>query len=358
MGYISEDESFDAGYYETQKRRRNNFFFLEKKGYSIEWLVDEGLVDMDEPEFHKAVKKQETFLHINHQNKEETERVRLMKYAILWSKYTYAITFAIKKKMDRDKDLRAQVLFEKTASEVRADTGSDGEEESPLPGIGTKADIFSKLYMEKCDGSNEEQSFNKGSTPLNQSQKVGPNEEQAFLKQGGKHDVVGHLDDSQEGTNTKGKNFHSKTNSGVGEFNPLKQTSKSEPGRKQVSTKDPELGQAQDIEMAESKDSSRKKTPRNVGFSDAESLGDNIDYAGFEDEDKDPTNGNERKTYAMNYRQNEGKFVMPEGFCAKILFISFFPVHVLTYYCMPNIRYKPNLSKVIFFCWHTNFRCW
>jgi hypothetical protein len=357
LGYISEDESFDAGYYETQKRRRKNFFFLEKKGYSIEWLVDEGLVDMDEPEFHKAVKKQETFLHINHQNKEETERVRLIKYAILWSKYTYAITFAIKKKMDRDKDLRAQVLIEKTAVEVRTDTGSDGEEESPLPMIGTRGDIFSKLHMEKCDGSPGE-SLKKGSEPLNQSEKINPNEDRPFLNQGGKHDVVGHLDDSEEGTNTKGKNFHSKTNSGVGEFNPLKQTSKSEPGRKRPNPKDPELGQAQDIEMAESKDSSRKKTPRNVGFSDAESLGENIDYAGFEDEDKDPTNGNERKTYAMNYRQNEGKFVMPEGFCAKILFVAFFPVHVLTYYCMPNIRYKPNLSKVIFFCWLTNFRCW
>jgi hypothetical protein len=65
---------------------------------------------MEDPEFNKAVKKQETFLMINHQNKEESQRKRLMKYASLWSKYTYAITFAIKRKMDRDKDYRAQVL--------------------------------------------------------------------------------------------------------------------------------------------------------------------------------------------------------------------------------------------------------
>jgi hypothetical protein len=171
-------------------------------------------VDMDEPEFHKAVKKQETFLHINHQNKEESQRVRLMKYAILWSKYTYAITFAINRKMDRDKDLRAQVLFEKTAVEGTPDNGSDGEEESPLPGIGTKADIFSKIYMEKCDASPEEGSFNKVSTPLNQSQPIGANEGRPFLNQGGKHDVVGHLEDSEDITNTKGKPFHSKKTQG------------------------------------------------------------------------------------------------------------------------------------------------
>lgn len=137
-----------------------------------------------------------------------------MKYAILWSKYTYAITFAINRKMDRDKDLRAQVLFEKTAVEGTPDNGSDGEEESPLPGIGTKADIFSKIYMEKCDASPEEGSFNKVSTPLNQSQPIGANEGRPFLNQGGKHDVVGHLEDSEDITNTKGKPFHSKKTQG------------------------------------------------------------------------------------------------------------------------------------------------
>jgi hypothetical protein len=211
--------------------------------------------------------------------------------------------------------------------------------------------------MEKCDASPEEGSFNKTSTPLNQSQPMGANEERPFLNQGGKHDVVGHLDDSEDITNTKGKPLHSKTNSGVDELNILKQTSKSEPGPKQVTTKDPELGPSKDIEMAESKRSSQKN-PRIVGFSEVESMNENIDYAGFEDEDKDPSDGNERKTYAMNYRQNEGKFRMPNGFCAKVFFVAFFPVHVLTYYCMPNIRYKPNLSKVIFCVYPKNFRCW
>lgn len=44
------------------------------------------------------------------------------------------------------------------------------------------------------------------------------------------------------------------------------------------------------------------------------------------------------------------KLKMPEGRCARTLFVIFFPIHVLAYYCIPNIRIKPNLSKVLLTC--------
>ena len=44
------------------------------------------------------------------------------------------------------------------------------------------------------------------------------------------------------------------------------------------------------------------------------------------------------------------KFKFPEGKCSKVLFIIFFPIHVLMHYCLPKIRYKPSLSKILITC--------
>ena len=102
-GYISEDESFDAGYYEQQKRRR----------YSISYLTEKGFVDLEDPEYIKACKKQETLLHINYQDKPEPQRSKLINYSKIWTKLTFAITFAIRRKVLHDKHERAKILYKR-----------------------------------------------------------------------------------------------------------------------------------------------------------------------------------------------------------------------------------------------------
>lgn len=55
------------------------------------------------------------------------------------------------------------------------------------------------------------------------------------------------------------------------------------------------------------------------------------------------------------YNKDDGeeeapKLKFPESKCAKVLFIIFFPVHLIMHFCLPNIRYKPSLSKILITC--------
>ena len=125
LGYISEDESFDAGYYEQQKRRR----------YSISWLTENGFVDLEDPDYIKACKKQETILHINYQEKPEPARSKIIKWSIIWSRLTFAITFAIRRKIIYDKESRARTLYDRVNVMSNNADRSDGEDdEMPTKG--------------------------------------------------------------------------------------------------------------------------------------------------------------------------------------------------------------------------------
>ena len=63
-------------------------------------------------------------------------------------------------------------------------------------------------------------------------------------------------------------------------------------------------------------------------------------------EDQDPNRPQKKPTFS-----EEGKdtFKMPESRMGRVLFFIFFPIHVCAFYCIPNIRNKPNLSKVKIF---------
>lgn len=104
MGYISEDESFDAGYYASQKRRR----------YSVTFLYENGFVDLEDPDYIKRCKKQETVLTLNYQvlptRIPEERRDQFINTMKLWSRLTYAIIFAIRRKIAYDKEIRWNTL--------------------------------------------------------------------------------------------------------------------------------------------------------------------------------------------------------------------------------------------------------
>jgi hypothetical protein len=158
---------------------------------------------LEDPDLRKALKRQETFLHINHQNKQEPEKSRLLKYAILWAKSTYAINFAIKRKIDRDRELRANALQEKTSPTINGGGEYSEEEESPLPMIGTKAEMFSRINLTMMEG--DKGSFIRKKTDLKPVLETDPTSNP--LTQGGKHDVFGHLNESETSGNQTGSKF-------------------------------------------------------------------------------------------------------------------------------------------------------
>jgi hypothetical protein len=60
-------------------------------------------------------------------------------------------------------------------------------------------------------------------------------------------------------------------------------------------------------------------------------------------EDRDP---NSDKKPSISSLENKDNFRMPDSRFGRVLFFIFFPIHALAFYCIPNIRNKPNLSKV------------
>lgn len=48
--------------------------------------------------------------------------------------------------------------------------------------------------------------------------------------------------------------------------------------------------------------------------------------------------------------KEKSDFPWPETTFKRIFFIAFFPTHVLFWLCFPNIRRKPEMSKVIISC--------
>jgi hypothetical protein len=60
-------------------------------------------------------------------------------------------------------------------------------------------------------------------------------------------------------------------------------------------------------------------------------------------EDKDPDS---TKKTSISSMENKDKLKMPDSRLGRVLFFIFFPIHALAFYCIPNIRHKPNLSKV------------
>jgi hypothetical protein len=60
-------------------------------------------------------------------------------------------------------------------------------------------------------------------------------------------------------------------------------------------------------------------------------------------EDKDPDS---TKKTSISSMENKDKLKMPDSRLGRVLFIIFFPIHALAFYCIPNIRNRPNLSKV------------
>jgi hypothetical protein len=139
MGYISEDESFDAEYYEQQKRRR----------YSISWLMENGFVDLEDENYIKAVKKQETILAINYQDKPEPNRSRRIQWSILWAKLTFAITFAIKRKVHWDKDIRRNTLLDRVNVMNNHPLSDEGDDGSVNNRFGVKDNNLSDIDISK-----------------------------------------------------------------------------------------------------------------------------------------------------------------------------------------------------------------
>lgn len=160
LGYISEDESFDAGYYEQQKRRR----------YSISYLKEKGFVDLEDPEYIKACKKQETILHINYQEKPEPQRAKLINYSIIWTRLTFAITYAIRRKILYDKHERAKILYKRVHVMNNYSVRSEYEEnESPMATEHGRRNDDSYLKQQSCKGLDQD------TNSVNLSGKKNPN---------------------------------------------------------------------------------------------------------------------------------------------------------------------------------------
>lgn len=140
FGYISEDESFDSTYYEQQKRRR----------YSISFLSDSGFIDLEDHEYIKKCKHQETMhaiaftdlpLGVNEENRE-----KYLATLKLWTRLTYAIIFAIRRKVAYDKEIRSSTLKDRVSVMKNGDESDDEDSESY---INNTFDVNSEMSIQK-----------------------------------------------------------------------------------------------------------------------------------------------------------------------------------------------------------------
>jgi len=122
-----------------------------------------------------------------------------------------------------------------------------------------------------------------------------------------------------------------------------------------------EYSELDDSKVINDNDVMKKDDPKSdieSKFCEEKSLqNDSSKFSGDSNEDKNPHSINENISgqHSTNgtkdkQEEKENNFRMPEGRCTKFFFVIFYPVHVLTFFCLPNIRYKPNLSKVLLNC--------
>lgn len=321
LGYISEDESFDAGYYESQKRRR----------YSISFLNDGGFVQLDDPDYIKRMNKQETIITLNYQDLPEPKRTTFIRAVKLWTKYTYAITFAIKRKIAYDKELRAMHLEDRINVMKNVDEDSVDEFDEELENGNKSINRSVKSLKTKQMSPTKMKELND-SPILRQSSQVSPRKEPVTVPPLGK----GKFPPDNEQEKLKDEEMIQS------------QRSQKSSGRKKVEVEDPKDKSDIDLENMLNKDEENKDENLDDISQHISQLTPSDNDS--EDEDygrKDENNNAEDKQFNI---KPEEKFEMPEGGLQKVLFIIFFPVNLLAYFLLPNIRIKPNLSKVLITC--------
>jgi hypothetical protein len=101
------------------------------------------------------------------------------------------------------------------------------------------------------------------------------------------------------------------------------------------------------VELAESKSEneigSKPYDPSGRSKDSDMSVDSDSDAEPNSNEDRDPDSTKKTSTSSI---EKKDKFKMPDSRFGRVLFIIFFPIHALAFYCIPNIRNRPNLSKV------------
>lgn len=325
LGHISEDESFDADIHLREKRRR----------HSISDLVNEGHLDLEEPGQITELKKRDAIISINCDKKVEPEKSKTILLQRKWTRITFAVIFAIRAKINSQKEARSKVITEKlrTANNYQFNRQTDLEnDESPL-GEAPNRILNSKDQSIRQSTRNfisNKPKYTPVKPTIDTTDYVNMGNDKPIINQDTPKSNEEIALSKTPLSNQEAENFiHPEL---------IKQKSSQSMNNFDRATDNQYMMEHKSYDVAATK---MKQPKKNAG----ENFNEDCMPDGYNEWDKNPNDINEEEE-----DDRKPKLQMPKGKCERILFIIFFPIHIITYYCLPNIRYKPSLSKIQITC--------